>query len=64
MGARGFCNVEQNESDIRPLHAKVHHLQHQAFKKNNNPSVHMFRVFHNYSITKHKSLTTFQTLKD
>ena len=35
MGVRGFCNVEQNESTIRPLHAKVHHLQHQAlvFKK-------------------------------
>ena len=31
MGAQGFCNVERNECDIRPLHAKVHHLQHQAF---------------------------------
>ena len=30
MGARGFCNVEQNESDIRRLHAKAHHLQNQA----------------------------------
>ena len=40
MGARGFCNVEQNESNIRPLHAKVHHLQHQAvvLKTKHNPT--------------------------
>ena len=42
MGAQGFCNVKQNESDIRPLHAEVHLLQYQAFvlKKNHNPSEH------------------------
>ena len=31
MGAQGFCNVEQNKSDIRPFQAKVYHLQHHAF---------------------------------
>ena len=31
MGAPGFCNVNQKEGDIRYLHAKVYHFQHQAF---------------------------------
>ena len=41
MGAPGFCNVKQKESDVRHKHAKVHHFQHQAFadKKNHKSSV-------------------------
>ena len=41
MGAPGFSNVKQKESDVRHKHAKVHHFQHQAFadKKNHKFSV-------------------------
>ena len=31
MGAPGFCNVKQKESDVRYEHAKVHHFQLQTF---------------------------------
>ena len=66
MGARGFCNVKQNESDIRPSHAKVHHLQHQAFvfKKNHNPSVHPLAIVHlkqssdHYAVAIHHKCST------
>ena len=54
MGERGFCDVEQNESDIRRLRAKVHHLQHQAFlfKKNHNPTVYAHKRMHIWSTQK------------
>ena len=42
MGAPGFCNVMQKESNIRHQHEKVHHFQHQTFadKKITSPSMH------------------------
>ena len=42
IGAQGFCNVNQKESNFRHKHAKVHHFRYQAFadKKNHNSSVH------------------------
>ena len=43
IGARGFYDINQKESDFRHQHAKVHHFQHQAIadKKNHNPSKHV-----------------------